>query len=406
MQVFNVRFGLATNSSSSHSMIFLREGDKAFDYSGDSNEITDLANDNSAFDFCWQRFTLASKEAKLRYLGASLRSQLYKNLPHNVVDLICKNWLDGIEAREDYIDHQSQMFLPNTFGTNIPDEDFFKALKSYVLQENLIILGGNDNEGEHPLGEANAFSLPIPTDVGSKSKHVCRYDELYNFWTIFDPESGTKIRFRFSNDLQSIEQEVTKSSAPELVDVKITDFCPYGCEFCYQSSTTKGKHCDTPYSLISQLAELKVFEVALGGGEPTLHPQFSYILRQFREAGIVPNFTTKNLNWLRDPKKWVLWLESAGAFAYTPDTDSQIKELSDLVSINGIDRQRVNIHIVMGTLSVYEFRLRLITCAEHKIGVTLLGFKSYGFGANFEPQPYDWWIKAVKDCQSSHGGID
>jgi len=38
------------------------------------------------------------------------------------------------------------------------------------------------------------------------------------------------------------------------------------------------------------------FQVAIGGGEPTLHPEFREICRTFKSLGIDPNYTTNGTN--------------------------------------------------------------------------------------------------------------
>lgn len=401
MKIYNVRLGLATNSSSSHSLIFLKEGIKAFDYGGyhHSTEPWENTTEEQMGDFGWQRFTAASREAKLRYLGVMLRERLYQNMPPAIADIICKDWLDNAEmSSNDMIDHQSLHYLPSQFNTKYPDEDFFKALKAYFLHERLVVLGGNDNEqAQHTLDDGSSFILPIPKDVGSRHNYTCRYDTEYDYWTMFCPVDGRKMRFRLTNDPNQMHNVPEKASVPELVDIKITNYCPYACEFCYQSSTTKGKHAEgyEIYRLAHALGELKVFEVALGGGEPTLHPDFEGVLRYFREEGVVPNFTTKNLNWLRDPKKWVKIMEYAGAFAFSIDSDQQIKELATLLDFNGIPHERANLHIVMGTMDKWTFNRMLRAAQECHLSVTLLGYKRHGFGLDFVMKPHEWWLEEV-----------
>lgn len=80
------------------------------------------------------------------------------------------------------------------------------------------------------------------------------------------------------------------------VDLKITDFCPFNCPFCYQGSTLKGKNADWGYLLevFDFLNGQNVFEVVLGGGEPTLHKHFSSILLELYKRKFTVGLTTKN----------------------------------------------------------------------------------------------------------------
>ncbi len=45
-------------------------------------------------------------------------------------------------------------------------------------------------------------------------------------------------------------------------------------------------------NVIEQAAEMGVFQVALGGGNPNQHPDFVEILESTASKGIVPNYAT------------------------------------------------------------------------------------------------------------------
>lgn len=83
-------------------------------------------------------------------------------------------------------------------------------------------------------------------------------------------------------------------SAPTLVDFQITDRCNMGCPHCYASAVTGGGH--VPWHeialVVEQMADCGVCQVAIGGGEPLLHPDIVDMLALCHERGIVPNLTT------------------------------------------------------------------------------------------------------------------
>jgi radical SAM protein with 4Fe4S-binding SPASM domain len=66
------------------------------------------------------------------------------------------------------------------------------------------------------------------------------------------------------------------------------------CPHCYAESSKNGRNLSLADMLpvFDQCAEAGVFEIALGGGEPTLHPELEKILGSIRERGIVPNLAT------------------------------------------------------------------------------------------------------------------
>lgn len=87
-------------------------------------------------------------------------------------------------------------------------------------------------------------------------------------------------------------------SAPSLVDFQITDQCHLDCPHCYADSTSAGEHGRLQDILLGleQVAEFGAFQVAIGGGEPLLHPQLDQILARCHQLGMVPNLTTSGLN--------------------------------------------------------------------------------------------------------------
>lgn len=83
------------------------------------------------------------------------------------------------------------------------------------------------------------------------------------------------------------------SPVPETVDIAITDKCGFGCTYCYMDSTPTRDHArkELVEQVITGFKE-PPYQLAIGGGEPTSHPDFPWILRRARELGTVPNYTT------------------------------------------------------------------------------------------------------------------
>lgn len=137
---------------------------------------------------------------------------------------------------------------------------------------------------------------------------------------------------------------------PELIDISITNWCDQHCSFCYRSSNEHGKHMELGAykEIIDQAANMGVFQVALGGGNPNQHPDFMEILEYTASKEIVPNYTT-NGNGL-DDEILDTTRRHCGAVAvsaYPPyqKTASTIKRLSD----NSI---KTNVHFILDTTSI------------------------------------------------------
>ena len=217
-------------------------------------------------------------------------------------------------------------------------------------------------------------------------KYKFRKDK--NALVVFDKTNGNKIRFAIG--------DYHKASVPELVDIKISDYCSIGCSFCYQNSGLEGKH-GTLKNLsfvAKELGKAKVLEVALGGGETTEHPDFVEIVKLFHREGVVPNFTTKKPAAIRT--FWPEIGDIVGGVAYSAETPGQIVSCRKLLE-NHVPLDRINLHYVMGLQSSEGFKDYMRAASENGFRVTLLGYKTSGRGSLAVHQKYDWWIDSVND---------
>lgn len=413
MKIFNLRFGFATNSSSTHSFIFLKG-------------IQDYQPFEEG-DFGWSFFTLASRKAKLEYLFSTTYQNIVEVSSKEIAQKVTRMLLDFEASTEGCIDHQSLICLPRTWGGLTPDEHFLRDFKRF-LEENddFVILGGNDNDDQdHPLAnQGNPFILPIPID--SSFEWVCRWDPVYHYWTIFSRENGTKIRMSFGNLREAPRRtsryeigpdNVEKAFAPELVDLKITEVCTNQApcrNYCYQNSGKDGKHCDFQrLELVARLlAELKVFEVALGGGDPMEHPDFTGILDLFWKYGVIPSFSTRKTDWLKNKEMSSEIFKYSGAVGFSVNTVEDIQFLEKVLKeTNALKRTKIKLHYVMGSTPIEEFSriLDFLTSKESNLGtdwLLLLAFKKTGRGEIFRGYPYENCIELLMEKKVFHINAD
>lgn len=83
--------------------------------------------------------------------------------------------------------------------------------------------------------------------------------------------------------------------------MSLNSICNLNCTYCYVPRKLKNSGHYLSLNdfnlLLPNLVESRVMQVALGGGEPTLHPNFIEILRRLRiEGNIIPNYTTNGCN--------------------------------------------------------------------------------------------------------------
>ncbi|MFQ6079509.1 MAG: radical SAM/SPASM domain-containing protein, partial [Thermodesulfobacteriota bacterium] len=94
--------------------------------------------------------------------------------------------------------------------------------------------------------------------------------------------------------------------APETIHFSVTGRCDQGCTGCFYSarpgSDAIGE--DVPWPLfekvILEAQKAKVFQIALGGGEPLLHPSIVDMIRLARAHRLIPNLTTNGNRLTRD----------------------------------------------------------------------------------------------------------
>lgn len=390
MKITNIRLGFANNSSSTHSIIITK----------DHKNI----RQNGGSDFGWNFFTLKSKEMKKRYINQTVANSLSGLNIHNKYVNHLSKFLTGFDNDDDcYIDHQSILTLPRETKTTWSgesyclNEQFLDDFKKFIMRDDIIVLGGNDNtEEEHPhKDKGTLFSYPIK-EMNSKD-FIARKDG--DFWTLFHIKNGDRFTFSFDKEMNP-----TRPTSPFLIDMKITDYCEMGCKYCYQSSTKKGQHAefDTIKNILSEINQNNIlpFEIAIGGGEPTQHPEFLDILERIKEMDIVPNFTTRNLKYIEENYEKIF--KFAGSFAFSIDDNNvsileQFKPVLD--KINGLEAHKqsnshhVSLQVALGTISEETFLKCKQFVYENHCRLTVLGWKNHGRSLKMKPRDYSWITK-------------
>jgi len=385
----NLRLGHATNSSSSHSIVIMKRGNQPPPsewrlYEASEEELQQVAKPEDGSvevtSFGYNDFILADARSKLMYL-ATRDAHKYKSWQEMKPDF-------GAILSDDDIRAARLGYFENSKG------DWFSDLPiDFVASDGVVILG-NDGDSYRNLPGSDKLDAYSMEDLRKKT------DGAATVW--YSPSSGFKARFS--------PEPYLKATAPELVDVKITDYCPYGCTFCYQGSTREGAH--APLDLIlrtaDRLAEIGVFEVALGGGEPMMHPDFPAIVKAFRDRGITPNVTSFGVEWLKRPEILnVLGLIGGlGVSVQTPDSVQKIVQIKQaLRMIPGGQRVQILPQHAVGTGDLIGI-VDELRAAFGDTKLLLLGFKNVGRGiaGQSHPQCDDDVIEAIEALQEDAWG--
>ena len=448
--ILNIRAGFATNSSSSHSLLFIR-----WKRPDDVASLQDVIVDEEDLGrFGWEEFLLVSKEAKMKYLLAALvgsfgqfaylsgkhpqpytKEEIYEHQEiwgkferFDVNDALKGEdiaWMDTLTASDilgvtvpvehsenyhlPYIDHDSNFTMPQCYTRSGVNGEYIVDMQRFLSQDEIVVVGGNSESEDIPdfptKETIEKTKKIIRFNIPDFEGWVARKDRVKGIWSVFNPQSGDKLRLNFDR-LEGMEGfdgvRNTQLAIPELIDLKITSYCPYGCRYCYQSSTFQGQHADlaTIEQALDVLSSLEVFEVAIGGGEPTLHPDFFQIIQMCHDRYIVPNFSTRNYT---DYKKWKFISDIIGGFAFSIDSEPRLKSFRSLFRVkHKVEHKLLNLSLkasvqyVMGSTPYDVFLSIVELCLKERVPLTLLAYKHVGRGRSVIPFPYDNWVEDIK----------
>lgn len=210
------------------------------------------------------------------------------------------------------------------------------------------------------------------------------------------------VKYQNGNTFVSIHSDGTKVreysgqpsvAHPESIDVKITDYCDMGCNYCHESSTTSGIHGDLD-KLLHILSGLPAgVELAIGGGNPLSHPGLVKFLQKLKTRGIIANLTV-NQGHLKTYQGLLTYLIKEElvhglGISITSNNFTYVKPLLELT-------RNIVYHLIAGVSKV-EVVEKLMELGECK--VLLLGYKLFGFGVRHHSSVVDSelkrWYKAL-----------
>ena len=111
-----------------------------------------------------------------------------------------------------------------------------------------------------------------------------------NYWYVLFSD-GTKVRY---NDKASFDP-----IRPESIDLKVTNRCFMGCAQCHENSTPDGVHGEIlNLSFIDTMFPYS--EVAIGGGNPLLHPDLVPFLEKLKERKLIANMTVNQIDFMEN----------------------------------------------------------------------------------------------------------
>ena len=304
MKIFRIknrRNSLATNSSSTHSVVY-KNKDQVFE---DLNIF-----DNRYYDRNMETIA-ASREAKIRYIFANIfrwnelvelmsmkypEMKKYYPLAKDYYDIYCndKKWEELRKSNGDkywdlWEERDSYMFGDHMRGNLYNQQELalsYEYLCNIIDSPDIIIVGGSD---EADFVYDTIDGCDKISSSFSYMKNITEKIKNGNYYILYGSTYNQKEKVRLQVD--SIPDMIPEY--PELVDMKITNACEHNCPFCYMASTPNGKHSnlDDIYEIISKF-KIKT-EFALGGGNVLLHPDFDKIVRYIKINEHIANITIR-----------------------------------------------------------------------------------------------------------------
>ena len=305
MKIFRIknrRNSLATNSSSTHSVVY-KNKEQVFEDLG--------IFDNRYYDRHTQTIA-ASREAKIRYIFANIfywnelvemmaerypEMKEYYPLAKEHFDIYAneekRNEILKDKTGEEYFDLwddiETYHFGEHSRGSLYNPQEIYisyEYLCNIIDSPDIVIVGGSDEsdfvyeqtDGCQEISHEYSYLKKI-TDRVKNGNYYILYGDMF--------ERKEKMRLQ----VDSIPDMIPEF--PELVDMKITNACEHHCPFCYMGSTPKGKHAELKdiYNIVGAFKNKTEF--ALGGGNVLLHPKFTDIVKYIHKKNHIVNITIR-----------------------------------------------------------------------------------------------------------------
>lgn len=380
LQINNFRKGFATNSSSTHSVIYTNS--------------EDLYEDIGVFskDY-YGRFdnTLAvTKSAKIKYIAACIYNYPY------MFSLMCsfypemKEYLDLAKQQIQKESEKTYNYEDNIFGMycrgNIISEKTkdlkfdIEYLRHIIENPNIVIVGGSDEED---------FVYTFVNTHKEVTSYIDRDTKIFNngnYWVLYN-RYGDRLRLCFEDDMPI-------PTYPELVDLKITDKCDHNCPFCYQNAGIDGKHADIEYLkvFVKDIFSYsnKTIEFSIGGGNVLLYPNLKELFKTIKDYGGIVNITitADDLKTLHENKYLAdIVKDYVSGIGISVRNKKQLKYLRKIEEDHYNEyllSKRLVIHLIpeyLGATKTSEL-IEEIVGISYRFNFLFLGFKNTGRGEN------------------------
>ncbi len=401
--VKNFRKGRATNSSSTHSLIYRKDGEvfedlNIFDCDYFGRHVSNIA---------------ATKEAKIKYIFHCIwwndllvrRMSMYypqmKRWYHLAQKQAAKDKEHeaGKAAYEDIFGIYARgVFVSEREVNKTTDSDFSVDYLRFIIEnEEIVIVGGSDEADFYYETTEGHEEAAMADDVNEWSSYVHKKNSINkngNYYVAFGDLRNTGYRYSSPARLRFMtEKGEPIPEYPELIDLRITNKCEHGCKFCFMDSNMEEPHAD-----ISNLRRLawelnKPTEFSIGGGNILLYPKLEDLFRTLNYYKHIINVTINVKDCkkiLEDEKLKAIfdnYVDGIGVSVFKEeDVDEFITFKHAFERIGSYEDNRNAKYVVMHMVPEYlglETSKKILSLSCHlSFPVLLLGYKENGRGAN------------------------
>jgi organic radical activating enzyme len=215
-----------------------------------------------------------------------------------------------------------------------------------------------------------------------------RREEAANYKAVWC--NGKTLRFAIDATKPILELQY-----PEFYDIKVTSNCEGKCPYCYMDSKPEA-HFDniigkTRDFFNGMTKEQLPFQVALGGGEPTSHPDFIKLLMVLKdEYDICPNYTTNGM-WTKDKEKWepLLWNTQKYCGGVAVSCHPHLNDFWELAAeLYSTYKIRLNFHVIISDKESIDYFTEIYKKWSDKVDYFVL--LPYGNQGRAEAKEIDW----------------
>lgn len=394
----NFRKGFATNSSSTHSLIYKNKEDMFEDLNIFGVNYFDRFTENIA----------ASREAKIKYVFHAIwwNDELVKLLSAFYPEMKEYYSLAKEAGEHDGYD-KFGMYSRGSFSNK---DVLFSAeyLRHIIDCEDIVIIGGSDEMDFVYDTKRGHQEVPTADDIdewfsktGEHNNNPIKNGNYYvaygNRWVTNDApnnrydteDSGTRFRYCTNGKVRFMVEDGTPTPEyPELIDLRITNRCDHGCPFCFMNSDNKQPDAD--------IKELETFinnlqiktEFSIGGGNVLLYPHLEKLFKSLKEHGHIVNTTinVKDCDRIMNDEAlkqlFIEYVDGIGVSVFDRADVEKYEEFREALKHEDSYGRTVHKYTVMHIVPEYlgfEKTKEVLSAAGYN-EVLLLGYKETGRG--------------------------